>query len=41
MKHEITVKGNYVYVNEHSIRFETDKEAEAFVIKLIKGGGLD
>lgn len=36
MVHEdIEVKGNYVYINHHCIKFDTEQQAQDFLVRLI------
>jgi hypothetical protein len=39
--HNIEVKGNYVYINNHCIAFDSEKQAQDFLFKLIEEGFLD
>jgi hypothetical protein len=41
-EHNIEVKGQYIYINNHILKFDTDKQAEEFLMKLIvQEGYLD
>jgi hypothetical protein len=36
MTNNIEVKGNYVYVNDHSFKFDSEQQAQEFLIKFTK-----
>jgi hypothetical protein len=40
MIHDIEVKGQYIYINQHSIRFDSEEQAQEFMIKLISESGF-
>lgn len=41
MEHNIEVRGEYVYINKHCIKFDNEEQARDFVVRLIKEGVLD
>jgi hypothetical protein len=41
-EHNIEVKGNYIYINNHCMKFDTEEQAQEFLLKLIvQEGYLD
>lgn len=41
MEKQIEVNGQYVYINNHGIKFQDEEAAQRFVIELIREGVLD
>lgn len=39
-EHDIQVRGEYVYINKHCIKFDSEEQATEFLLKLIVEKGF-
>jgi hypothetical protein len=39
-EHDIEVKGQYIYINNHCVKLDSDKQAQEFLMRLIVDEGF-